>query len=206
MRLSRTPDIAGKHSTTKQELGETVLKRFFRKSTFSEAAVAAYERAVEQGRNPCFYRDLGVPDSVDGRFDLISIHVFLTMRRLRREGEPAEALGQDLSEIFFADMDVNLRELGASDIGVGRRVKRMIEGFYGRVTAYEGALESGREELCQVLRRNLYGTTEVDEGTLAAMADYVERADKALEAQAWSAMGEGRANFPDPATLGAQHD
>ncbi len=206
MRLSWPADIAGKHSTAKWELREAVLKRFFGKSGLSEAGLAAYERAVEQGRAPYFYSELGVPDSVDGRFDLISIHVFLTMRRLRREGDVAEALGQDLSEVFFADMDVNLRELGASDIGVGRRVKRMIEGFYGRALAYDKALDSGREALCQVLRRNLYGTTEVADETLAAMAAYVERAEQALAQQPWTDLGEGKANFPDPAMTGALDD
>ncbi len=182
------------------------MKRIFGKSVFTDAGLAAYGRAVEQGRNPYFYRELGVPDSVDGRFDLIAIHVFLTMRRLRREGAAAEALGQDLSEIFFADMDVNLRELGASDIGVGKRVKRMIEGFYGRVDAYEKALASGQEELREVLRRNLYGTTAVEEDALTAMATYVACADRALEGQGWASLGEGKAAFPDPAKTGAGDD
>lgn len=175
-----------------------MLKGFFRKTVFSEAGMALYERAVAQGRSPVFYRELGVPDSIDGRFDLIALHIFLVMRRLRAEGSEAEALSQDLSEVFFADMDLNLRELGASDIGVGKRVKRMIEGFYGRALAYADALDGKQESLESVLRRNLYGTIEPDEATLEKMAAYVRLADRALAAQTWAELSKGAVRFPDP--------
>jgi len=175
-----------------------VLKRLLGKSQFSDQGLALYRAAVEQARQPHFYLGLAVPDSVDGRFDLIALHIFLVMRRLKREGEVAKALSQDLSEIFFADMDINLRELGASDIGVGRRVKRMIEGFYGRALAYEAALDGAGENLAEVLRRNLYGTIEVEEATLLRVAVYVEAVDQALAQQPWSVLEAGKIAFPSP--------
>ncbi len=177
-----------------------MLKRFLGRSGFSKEGLELYRAVVEQGRQPGFYGTLAVPDSVDGRFDLIALHLFLVVRRLKSEGEPAEALAQDLTEIFFADMDLNLRELGASDIGVGRRVKRMIEGYYGRALAYEAALEGRGESLEAVLRRNLYGTTEVGEETLGAMAAYLRDADDRLAGQAWAELARGRVGFPFPRT------
>ncbi len=177
-----------------------MLKRFLGKPGFSKAGLELYRAIVAQGRLPNFYADLAVPDSVDGRFDLITLHMFLTLRRLKREGEAAEALGQDLTEIFFTDMDLNLRELGASDIGVGCRVKRMIEGYYGRAMAYEAAVEGRGESLNAVLDRNLYGTTEVDDAILEALTDYVYEADTQLAAQSWQALSKGRIAFPIPRT------
>jgi cytochrome b pre-mRNA-processing protein 3 len=110
-----------------------VLASLFRRRP-AEAAELLYRVAVGQARAEDFYRRLGVPDSVDGRFELVALHVWLLCRRLK--GEPAAAgFTQDLVEIFFADMDVSLRELGAADNRVGPRVKRMIEAFHGRAAA-----------------------------------------------------------------------
>ncbi|MEQ8654345.1 MAG: ubiquinol-cytochrome C chaperone family protein [Kiloniellales bacterium] len=183
----------------------TVLKRFLRKPAFSDEGLELYQAIVMQGRLPFFYSDLAVPDTVDGRFDLITLHIFLTMRRLKREGAASEALGQDLTEIFFADMDLNLRELGASDIGVGRRVKRMIEGYYGRSVAYEAALDGEGDRLEEVLSRNLFGTTEASDAVLADLAAYVRAADGELAQQAWTRLAKGRIDFPEPRVGMAQH-
>ncbi len=182
-----------------------MLKRFLRKPGFSDEGLELYQAIVAQGRLPVFYSDLSVPDSVDGRFDLITLHIFLALRRLKREGAVAEALGQDLTEIFFADMDLNLRELGASDIGVGRRVKRMIEGFYGRALAYEAALDGQGDRLEEVLARNLYGTTEVQEAVLVDLATYVRGADSHLLGLVWADLSKGRIDFPQPC-LGMSHN
>ncbi|GAB5470957.1 MAG: ubiquinol-cytochrome C chaperone family protein [Rhodospirillales bacterium] len=184
----------------------SLLKRLLGKKSFSDEGLTLYRLTVEQGRRPIFYLDLGVPDSVDGRFDLLALHVFLVMRRLKDQGAEAEALGQDLSEIFFADMDLNLRELGASDIGVGKRVKRMIEGFYGRALAYDAALRLGPEapaeaegsDLEAVLRRNLYATTAVAAPCVTAMAAYIRLVDATLQNQDWRRLSHGEIRFPDP--------
>lgn len=182
-----------------------MLKRFLRKPGFSDEGLDLYRAIVAQGRLPVFYSDLCVPDSVDGRFDLITLHIFLSVRRLKREGEAAKDLAQDLSEIFFADMDLNLRELGASDIGVGRRVKRMIEGYYGRALAYEAALDGQGDRLEEVLARNLYGTTEVSEAVLADLVAYVCAADLDLQGQSWAKLSKGLIEFPQPRLGMAEH-
>ncbi|MEO1190227.1 MAG: ubiquinol-cytochrome C chaperone family protein [Pseudomonadota bacterium] len=182
-----------------------MFKRLFGKKEFSDEGLELYRLTVEQGRRPVFYTQVGVPDSVDGRFDILALHVFLLMRRLKDLGQPAEALSQDLSEIFFADMDLNLREMGASDIGVGKRVKRMIEGFYGRALAYDEALrgeqapsEQSEDALVAVLKRNLFATVEATPDQLATMAAYIRLVDQDLAGQGWDDLSQGRVRFVDP--------
>jgi cytochrome b pre-mRNA-processing protein 3 len=94
-----------------------------------------YGAAVAQARNPAFYVECRVPDTLDGRFDLIVLHLCLLIRRLRREGETGATLAQALFDTTFDDMDRSLREMGVGDLGVGRRVKAMASAFYGRATA-----------------------------------------------------------------------
>jgi len=168
----------------------------FRRRRASDEAMALYAEAVRQSRRPAFYAALGVPDSIDGRFELLALHAWLLLRRLR--GEPAaERLSQDLVEVFFADMDVSLREIGAADIGVGRRVKRMIEAFHGRAAAYDAALAAGGAALEQALTRNLYGTVKAPPAAgLAAVESYVRDALAGLARQPVEAFLAGRAGFP----------
>src|ERR1700752_3618558 len=99
------------------------------------AAELAYARVVEQARQPGFFTDCGVPDTIDGRFELICLHAFLYLHRLKREGKRGAPLGQRFFDTMFADFDRSLREMGTGDLSVGREVKRMAQGFYGRVAA-----------------------------------------------------------------------
>src|ERR1700761_176269 len=96
-----------------------------------------YAKAVAQARQPVFYAEREVPDTVDGRFDLLVLHVFLLLHRLGAEGKATKSLNQGLFDLMFADMDRSLREMGVSDMSVGKRVKDMARAFYGRVDAYE---------------------------------------------------------------------
>jgi cytochrome b pre-mRNA-processing protein 3 len=110
--------------------------------------------------------------------------------------EPAAAaLAQSLFDAAFADMDASLREMGAGDLGVGRRVKQMATGFYGRAAAYEEGL-AGAAELEEALRRNLYGTVDPAPAALAAMARYLRIAAESLASQPLAALREGRVEFP----------
>mgnify|MGYP000025739567 CR=1 FL=1 len=175
-----------------------LITRLFRRPPDLEPARRLYDAAVAQGRQPGFYARLGVPDSVDGRFDLIALHVWLLQRRLKRAGQPAEGVGQQLAEVFFADMDLSLREMGAADIGVGRRVKRMIEGFAGRAEAYDAALAEGDQALAVALGRNLYGGKPADPAHVLAIAGYLRAAEAGLEGQDDAAALAGRLVFPPP--------
>ena len=102
-----------------------------------DSARLLYAAVVARAREPVFYTRFRVPDSLDGRFDMIALHAFLVLRRLKEEGADGAALGQALFDVIFSDMDRSLREMGAGDLGVGRRVKRMARGFYGRIAAYD---------------------------------------------------------------------
>jgi cytochrome b pre-mRNA-processing protein 3 len=166
------------------------LTRFFAAPAADNAAIAAlYGRCVAQARRPDFYRALAVPDTIDGRFDLLVLHVFLVMRRLDADAK------QQLFDLMFADMDRNLREMGVGDMGIGKRVKPMIAAFYGRAQAYEKALAETDEALAAALARNLYGKATPSAKALQAMAAYVRRTALMLEEQAVEDWLSGRVEF-----------
>lgn len=174
-----------------------MLGRFSRLRRRSDTAHALYSAAVEQARLPGFYGLCAVPDTLDGRFDMIVLHTFLVMRRLKSDAGEGARLAQAVFDVMFGDFDQNLRELGVGDLGVGRRVKAMARGFYGRVKAYEDGLEaSAPGPLRASLRRNLYGTVEVADGPLGAMAEYVRAATRDLDAQPVADLLAGRVRFP----------
>jgi cytochrome b pre-mRNA-processing protein 3 len=136
----------------------------------SAEAHASYIALVARARNPFFYTTLGVPDSLDGRFELIVLHLFLLQHRLLHAGE---AHARELSELFFADMDRSVRELGVADTGVRYRIKAMAKAYHGRLQVYAQSLKDD-EALRSALVRNLYGTVaEGDMAQLNKMADYV---------------------------------
>jgi cytochrome b pre-mRNA-processing protein 3 len=162
-------------------------------------ALSLYTRAVEQARRPEFYLSLGVPDSVDGRFDLLVLHVFLLLHRLGREGREWRTLSQTVFDLMFADMDSNLREMGVSDLAVGKRVRAMASAFYGRIAAYEPGLDDA-QVLTGALQRNLYRGADVGSERVSAMVAYVQREAAALAAQPAGELREGRVRFGDPVT------
>jgi len=128
-----------------------------RKSVRS-AAELAYRQIVDQARQAVFFAERGVPDTLDGRFELVCLHAFLYLHRLKRERPAATALAQAVFDTMFADFDRALREMGTGDLSVGRQVKRMAQAFYGRIRAYEDGIAAGDAILAAALARNLYGT------------------------------------------------
>ena len=105
---------------------------------------AIYGMIVTQAREPLFYRDLGVPDTVNGRFDLVLLHLWVVLRRLKSASSGA-ALSQALFDHFCNDMDDNLREMGVGDMAVPKKMQAFGEAFYGRMAAYDMALTDSRE-------------------------------------------------------------
>lgn len=174
------------------------IKSLFKEPQAERSARKLYRAAVEQARRPVFYARHGVPDSVDGRFDMIALHVFLLLHRLKRDGRAQGPVGQALFDLMFADMDAGLREMGVGDLSVGRKVRAMAEGFYGRVAAYEAGLAGTGDALEQALRRNLYGTAQPTAAQVAAMAAYVRRQAAALSSQAVESLALGEAAFVQP--------
>jgi cytochrome b pre-mRNA-processing protein 3 len=153
------------------------MRGWLRPDAARKSAEELYAAAVAQARRPEFYASLGVPDTIDGRFELVALHTFLVLRRLKGQGQAAEA-GQALVDLFIQDMDASLRELGAGDLGVGRKVKAMAQAFYGRIAAYDSGLAGSAATLEDALRRNLFGTNPEpgpDPATVSALAEYVRR-------------------------------
>ena len=132
-----------------------------------------YEVIRVRARAPVFYTEYGVPDNLDGRFELLSLHCFIMMSRLQREGQKKQA--QDLFDVFFKSMDRSLREMGIGDMGIPKHMKRMMKGFNGRANNYYEAITSQDEEKLQnALIRNVYGTIEVvDKKQVLALGQYI---------------------------------
>ena len=159
------------------------MKNWFRRQDKGEGiAHDLYVAAVAQARQPLFYVEYGVPDTVDGRFDLIILHVYLFLRQLNQlalsddgsaESVQAAQRAQSLFDIMFSDMDRSLREMGVSDISIGKRVKHMVKAFYGRAVAYDEGLTGPDTVLRDALERNLFGTVQPSENQLTAMAKYI---------------------------------
>jgi cytochrome b pre-mRNA-processing protein 3 len=171
-----------------------VLASLFRRDPRRAAVDAAYGRIVQRSREPRFYAGWGVPDTLDGRFELLALHAFLVLHRLRGEGEAAAGFAQAVFDTLFADIDRGLREMGVGDLGVGRRVKDMAKAFYGRITAYEkGLIDDGA--LAAGLRRNLFGTVEPGPPQLALAAAYLKRQAAALQAQPLASLLAGKVDF-----------
>ncbi|MDP1700597.1 MAG: ubiquinol-cytochrome C chaperone family protein [Aestuariivirga sp.] len=138
-----------------------------------------YEAIVAAARHVRFYEDMGVADTIDGRFEMIVLHLFLVLNRLKGEG--VEDLRQNLTDEFFADMDRSLRELGVSDVAVGKKVRKIAESYYGRVIAYDRASSGGPKMLEEAISRNIY-PDGASEDSIRAMAAYFGNAVKLLGA------------------------
>jgi len=178
-------------------------KEIFKSPYSNSAAMELYVTIVQQARLPIFYTEYDVGDTIDGRFDLVALHTFLVLRTLRRDDEMTKKLSQDIFDVMFADMDQNLRELSIGDTGVAKRVMKMAERFYGRIAAYDLALDmedpsQQHEELCKVIIRNIYRNTPVSSNNVKAMAEYVVTQMKELEQQSINSLLEGTIDFASP--------
>jgi cytochrome b pre-mRNA-processing protein 3 len=162
-------------------------------------AAVLYRAIVAQARQPVFYTAYGVPDSVDGRFELLSLHMFTVLHRLKSGAPEARELGQTLFDTMFGDMDRSLREMGAGDLGVGKRVRAMAEGLYGRMAAYEAGL-TDEAAMTAALRRNLYGTLRDREPAVAALqglGTYLRASVERLASCPVDQLAAGNVTFPD---------
>jgi cytochrome b pre-mRNA-processing protein 3 len=164
---------------------------------------------VAAARRPTLYEALGAPDRIDGRFELLTLHAGLVLRRLAALGGVANGVAQDLVDSLFAHFDDTLREMGLSDIGVAKRLKTMGSAFYGRNAAYATALDdSSPADLATALARNVYGATGPKAGPKAeALAHYIASLDAALTAIPIEDFTAGRFRFPlGSIAAGVSHD
>ena len=160
---------------------------------------ALYGVIVAQARDPRFYKIFAVPDTVLGRFDLVVLHLALVLRRLRDGDDRMRTLAQGLFDEFCRDMDHNLREMGISDPGVPRQMRKVGEAFYGRAQAYDVALAAhGQEALTQALARNVYAEASESQIAAARLAAHVRHVVEGLAAQPLERLARGAMYFPEP--------
>ncbi|HEX3537916.1 MAG TPA: ubiquinol-cytochrome C chaperone family protein [Stellaceae bacterium] len=174
------------------------MRSLFRRNPLKEPAERAYDTVVAQARRPEFFTLCGVPDTLDGRFELICLHAFLFLHRLKHESAPAGELGQAFFDTMFVDFDRSLREIGTGDLSVGREVKKMAQSFFGRIQAYEQGLEDGDAGLAAALSRNLFGTAAAEPAAVAAVAAYLRRETTRLRGQSRGELLDGRVSFGPP--------
>lgn len=149
------------------------LKQIFSAPSYQQEAHALYVNIVAEARTPKFYTDYAVPDTLDGRFDMITLVMFTVIDRLKKENtEQSLEFLRTLSEVFFSDMDRSLREMGSTDTGVGKRIKKMSQAFYGRLLAYQAA-GSDASKMHEALLRNLYRGDLEKLSAARMMNDYV---------------------------------
>ncbi|MCJ2083464.1 ubiquinol-cytochrome C chaperone family protein [Methylobacterium sp. J-090] len=166
---------------------------FGRKSPRERMIRDLHVRINAAARVPGLYTDLGVPDTVEGRFECLSLHVILVLRRLNRLPDPAADVAQDLVNAVFLQLDSSLRESGIGDFGVPKRMKKLGAAFYGRAAGYDAALDAGdADALAQALARNVLGVEAADATDLAR---YVMASDRALGVLDLAALVEAGPRF-----------
>ncbi|HEY7384005.1 MAG TPA: ubiquinol-cytochrome C chaperone family protein [Beijerinckiaceae bacterium] len=150
---------------------------FFRKDPRRVIIETLYQRIAEASREARLYQRFGVPDTVEGRFESLALHLILVLRRLRALPSPANEVAQDVVDAFFHYLDHSLRELAVGDLAVPKRMKKLAEAFNGRSLAYDAALQqTGDGELKQALQRNVIGA----ERPGADLAAYVRASEAEL--------------------------
>lgn len=192
-----------------------MLRRFFKSSRANQAITRnVYAQIVAQARQSAFYSDFGVPDSLDGRFNMVVLHNFLLFNRLQVPDSPARALSQEVFDLFRLDMDRSLRELGVGDTTVPKRMKKMMQVFYGRAEAYGAALRDSDPPaaLSDAVSRNILSYNEglfatgpasqlpdAEAKTHAArLAAYTLGSAEGLQGQSVADILGGSLFFPDP--------
>lgn len=176
-----------------------------------QIARSIYGSIVTRAREPVFYARWGVPDSIQGRFEMVALHLVLALRRIAAEGPDAEPLGRALTEAFVVDLDDVMREMTFGDLAVPREVKRATAALFDRHSAYSKALEApGGSVLADALRTQLAylyadqapakgaGTPAVPGLDAQGLSDYVRSVASALDAQPASPILAGRLEWPQP--------
>ncbi|ODT91795.1 MAG: ubiquinol-cytochrome C chaperone [Sphingobium sp. SCN 64-10] len=140
------------------------LQRLFVSTAPKDGLLPLYNVIVAQGRQPHWYIDGAVPDTLDGRFDMIVAVLAQVLMRLEQQGATQESVW--LTELFVDDMDGQLRQEGIGDVVVGKHIGRMVSALGGRISAYRAAL-AGEADMADALRRNLYRGAPVSDAALA---------------------------------------
>jgi cytochrome b pre-mRNA-processing protein 3 len=169
-------------------------------------AAKLYGAIVAQARLPVFYQALEVPDTLEGRFLVLSLHLFAVHRRLKAEGEPARGLAQDLADRFTADMDTVLREIGVGDLSVPKKVRGLAAAHAGLLEDLERAFASGDAAIAASLERTVPADQRQSGASSSRLAHYVRDCVSALAAQSVAALAAGEVKFPEIGSGGGSKD
>lgn len=167
------------------------LDRFFRPRTAQNAGRKLYAGVVAQARTPSLYADLASPDTVEGRFELYTAHVFLLLDRLKGQGPRAAETSQALFDTYLSALDDALREMGVGDVSVGKKMRKLGEAFYGRVKSYEAAFQALPDtgQLEALLVRTVYAQGSAEHAP--ELAGYVLARRASLAGQSLDTLLEG---------------
>lgn len=178
------------------------IRQLFKSPFDNHIAHELYVAIVAQARLPIFYGSYEVQDTPEGRFDLVALHTYLVIRRLLEQEKQNTDLTQSLFDLMFADLDQNLREMSYGDTGVAKRIRKMAEGYYGRVKAYDEGLEAGDPSVLEdALDRNMYRDTAQSSAALSAMASYVRAQAANLDTQKVNEISTGTVSFCVPEAI-----
>jgi cytochrome b pre-mRNA-processing protein 3 len=173
------------------------LKRLRRRRSKTSKSEKLYGAIVAQARLPHFYRDLGIPDSLEGRFVVLSLHLFVVLRRLKQEGAAGAPLAQEVMDQFIADMDTVLRELGVSDLRVPKKMCALAGSVHALLETYDQAFTAGEAPLAAAIAASLPSQCEDAELSSEALASYLMACAAALEREPLSAFTAGAIAFPE---------
>ena len=178
-----------------------MISRLFRRTPPDTSIASLYGTIVAQARAPAFYQIYAVPDTVNGRLEMIMLHAVLFLLRVEGEAAPVRALGQGLFDHFCRDIDASMREMGVGDLAVPRKMRRVGEAFYGRQAAYRAALAaSDQKPLVEALERNVYADAPQTDAA-RRLATYIREAASRLAAQDSESFASAKLAFPDPADI-----
>jgi cytochrome b pre-mRNA-processing protein 3 len=169
-------------------------------------AAKLYGAIVAQARLPVFYQSLEVPDTLEGRFLTLSMHLFAVLHRLKRGGPLARDLAQDLTDRFTADMETVLREIGVGDLGIPKKMRGLAASSAALLQAYEDALPAGEAAVAAALGQALPQRQRPSEAASRRLAHYLIALVHDLAAQSVAALDAGEVRFPDPISMGTIFD
>lgn len=180
--------------------GPNMLSWLRNRNEVKRSAASLYAAIVAQSRLPHFYTQSGVPDTVEGRCEVIILHMFLVLDRLQDEAAASQELIHQVGEVFIDELDGAMREMGIGDLSVPQKMRLAAAGFLGRLEAYHDALhqEAGEDRLAAALMRNVYGTEAGPAPLAAALSAYLRRSAAALRRQPLTDLRQGRVVFLSP--------
>lgn len=180
----------------------------FKGKRLNDSGQGLFLSIIEQSRLPFFYADMGVADSIDGRFDVMVLHMAILLDKLDMHSDEvpeAMKLRRIVQEIMFDNLDLTLREIGVGDLGVGKKIKVMAEAFYGRVKAYQALfLSENLEEMSEAIKRNVYRGNETDKNILSHLSAYIFKMQHDVSKQPIVDIMEGKITFLKP--VGIKND